>query len=163
MNTRTWWWIIGGLFVVIVIMTVVLFVIPTSPHPSVPTTATTTSGTTPATSTAPAEPLSAKVVVTSPQPKTHVGHTFTIAGVAPGGWFFEAQFPIQVRDSADNVVGRATGSAQGDWETENLVTFTATMNIDATFHGSADLVLMKDNPSGLPENDDSVEIPIIVD
>ena len=53
--------------------------------------------------------------------------------------------------------------AQGEWMTEAQVTFTASMQIDATFHGKAKLVLLKDNPSGLPEHDDSVEIPIVVD
>ncbi|HEY4527127.1 MAG TPA: Gmad2 immunoglobulin-like domain-containing protein [Candidatus Paceibacterota bacterium] len=108
-------------------------------------------------------PLSSRVVVTSPQAKQHVEQTFTVAGVAPGPWFFEAQFPMQVRDMEGNVVGRATATAQGEWMTEKQVTFTAMMQIDATFHGEAILILMKDNPSGMPEHDDAIELSITVD
>jgi len=163
MDTRTWWWIIIGLFAVIVVMTGFLFAIPGRSHvaPLIVGTATQTpAAADQASSTA---PLSSKVMVTAPQVDAHVGHAFTVAGVAPGQWFFEAQFPIQVRETDGSVVGRATGHAQGEWETDKLVTFTANMSIDATFSGKATLILMKDNPSGLPENDDSVEIPITVD
>ena len=62
-----------------------------------------------------------------------------------------------------NVVGRATATAQGEWMTEKQVTFTAMMQIDATFHGEAILILMKDNPSGMPEHDDAIELSITVD
>jgi hypothetical protein len=107
-------------------------------------------------------PLDKSVVVTSPTPNETVAQSFTVAGTAPGAWFSEATFPIQVRDNDDNLVGNVGASAQGDWETAGPVTFTAAMNIDPSFHGPANLILLKDNPSGLPQNDDSVTIPIVV-
>lgn len=162
-NTRTWWWIIGVLFVAIIAMMIVLFALPIPTHPNDSITATTTQSAKPGPTTTIPVPLSSKVVVTTPSPSSHVGPSFIVAGQAPGQWFFEAQFPIQVRDAQGNVIGRATGSAQGDWQTTSLVTFTATMHIDSSYHGSATLILMKDNPSGLPENDDSVEIPIVIE
>ena len=86
-----------------------------------------------------------------------------VAGLAPGPWFFEASFLMQVRDKEGNVIGRAVAQAQGEWMTEKQVTFTASMQTDATYHGEATLILLKNNPSGLPEHDDAVEIPIVVD
>ena len=174
MSTRTWWLVIAALGAAIILLTGFLFAIPTSKlSPStVPATTTgstssdntggisTSTGDTSGTSTA---PLSSRVMVTSPQPHTHVGHAFTVAGVAPGPWYFEAQFPVQVRDPKGNIVGRAPGLAAGDWQTDKLVTFTANMQVDATYHGPATLILLKDNPSGLPENDDAVSFPIIID
>ena len=169
MNTKTWWIIIFVLFVGIVVMTGFLIALPGSKpssnitNPATSTATTDSSASSTGDDTTTTTPLSAKVIVTTPEAKQKVSHIVTVAGVAPGPWFFEAQFPMQVRDAEGNIVGRTTASAQGDWETSKLVTFTATMQIDANFHGAAKLILMKDNPSGLPENDDAVEVPIVVD
>lgn len=110
-----------------------------------------------------ARPLSAKVTVATPAKNAKVTHALTISGKAPGPWFFEASFPVQVRDAQDAIIGRTVAQAHGEWMTEALVDFTATVPIDASYHGPATLVLLRDNPSGLPENDDSVSIPIIVE
>ncbi|HEY4521506.1 MAG TPA: Gmad2 immunoglobulin-like domain-containing protein [Candidatus Paceibacterota bacterium] len=167
MSTKTWWTVIFVLFVGIVVMTGFLIALPSSkPSPEIVAATSTADEETPPSSVdeAPSsQPLSRSVVVTTPQQKQHVGRNFTVAGVAPGPWFFEAQFPMQVRDMEGSVVGRATATAQGEWMTEELVTFTAMMHIDATFHGEAILILMKDNPSGMPENDDAIEVPVVVD
>ncbi len=84
-----------------------------------------------------------------------------MTGEAPGNWFFEASFPIQVRDKGNNKVGQTTGQAQSDWMTTELVPFTAEITVTG-YSGPATLVLLKDNPSGLPENEDSVSIPIVI-
>ncbi len=155
-----------ALFVVILVLTWLLF---TLPMPGTQLVATSTpekpvthepvpSNPTP---TAP-QPLSARVKLTSPQKNTSVGATFLAKGEAPGNWFFEATFPVQVRDKDGNVIGRTHANAQGDWMTTEQVAFTATVNIEGGYTGPATLVLMRDNPSGLPENDDAVEIPITI-
>jgi hypothetical protein len=109
------------------------------------------------------KPLSERVSVSSPGPGGTVGKTFTITGKAPGNWFFEASFPVQVRSSEGDVLGRAVAHTQSDWMTESLVSFTADVTIsDPKYTGSARLILMRDNPSGLPENDDAIEIPIMI-
>ena len=84
-----------------------------------------------------------------------------VTGEVPGNWSFEASFPIELRDSTDKVLSRSVATLQGDWMTTDLVPFTATL----TFAGpvaaeTAQLVLHKDNPSDLPERDDSVTIPV---
>ena len=130
-------------------------------------TATTTATTTPiakssasqATSTA---PLDTKVIVSTPKSGAVVSRTFSIAGTAPSGWFFEAVFPIMVRDDNDNAIGRTQGRAQSDWTAPGPIRFTAQVTLETAYKGPATLVLMRDNPSGLPENDDSVEIPITI-
>lgn len=107
-------------------------------------------------------PLNERLVISSPVAGSTVGHSFAVAGSAPGPWFFEASFPVQVRDGSGNVIGRAVATAGGDWMTEGPVPFTASVTVDAGFSGRATLVLLKDNPSGLPENDDAVEISIVI-
>jgi hypothetical protein len=107
-------------------------------------------------------PLSARVTVLFPKSGAVVGRTFAIAGSAPGGWYFESSFPIQVRDRDDNVIGRGIGKAQTDWMVDTLVAFKSSITLTNTYVGPANLILLRDNPSGLPENADLVTIPIIV-
>lgn len=165
MSTRTWGLIIAGLLGAIILFVGAMMATRAPQATFSPVPATTTPVKVTPKQEEPSGPpaLSERVMVTSPGKGATVGHVFTVAGIAPGPWFFEAQFPVMVRSSDGKTVGRATATAQGDWMTEGQVTFTATMRIDATFHGKAKLVLLKDNPSGLPEHDDSVEIPIVVD
>ncbi|MEN9561615.1 MAG: hypothetical protein RIQ56_888 [Candidatus Parcubacteria bacterium] len=106
-------------------------------------------------------PLSAKVSVKTPEKNQIVSSTFAVNGVAPGPWFFEGSFPIQVRDKSGNVVGRAVAQAEGEWMTEGLVTFSAAVSV-SNYTGPAVLILLRDNPSGLPENDDALEIPLTI-
>jgi lipopolysaccharide export LptBFGC system permease protein LptF len=156
MHTRLSLWIgvVVILFFVIIGLTIALFAIP---GPTASNTATTTPGT----ATGNTQPLSERVTVTTPQPNATVEKVFIIAGSAPGPWFFEASFPIKVIDQNGNVILNTYAEAQGDWMTTDLVTFVATATTTG-YAGPATLVLLRDNPSGLPENDDSIEIPIII-
>jgi len=165
MRTQTWGWVIAGTIAFIALF--VGFLALTKPPKTyfppggIATSASSSSGSN-STSSAP-ETIDGKVTLNSPSRNAEVGHSFSVIGQAPGPWFFEAQFPLMVKDRQGNAVGHATAQAQGDWQTEDMVDFSTTMQIDAIFHGPATLVLMKDNPSGLPEHDDAVEVPIIVD
>lgn len=107
-------------------------------------------------------PLSARVTVDTPKKGAAVGTTFFVEGKAPGNWYFEASFPIQVRDTEGNVIGRAIAQAQSDWMTTELVAFKTTVITEGGYTGPARLILLRDNPSGLPEHDDAVEIDIVV-
>lgn len=103
-----------------------------------------------------------KVIVYSPLKNTEVTFPLTITGEARGTWYFEASFPVKIVDSANNIIAQTPAQAQGDWMTENFVPFTATLSGAATQRTEATLILQKDNPSGLPQNDESVSIPIIL-
>ncbi len=83
-----------------------------------------------------------------------------INGQARGYWFFEASFPVELVDSGGRVIAQAPARAKGDWMTENFVPFSLSFSYHSTSSQSATLILHKDNPSGLPENDDSISIPI---
>lgn len=90
-----------------------------------------------------------------------IASPLTITGEARGTWYFEASFPIQLLNADGEVLATAIAQAQGDWMTEKFVPFTATLNFNPV-RGDANgsLVLQKDNPSGLPENDDQLIIPV---
>ncbi|MCY1383172.1 hypothetical protein D9M69_712710 [compost metagenome] len=90
-----------------------------------------------------------------------VASPLAISGEIPGNWSFEASFPIVLLDPARKIIGQTTAALDGEWMTSNYVPFTATLTFEApSAGGSGILTLRKDNPSGLPENDDAIEIPV---
>lgn len=104
------------------------------------------------------------IVVENPHPGGVVGKEFVVTGEARGNWFFEASFPIEVLGADGNVIAGSYATAEGDWMTTEFVTFKSEMiDLPSAYIGPATLVLKKDNPSGLPENDASVIIPIVVE
>jgi hypothetical protein len=102
--------------------------------------------------------------VTSPQPSATVTNPITVSGQARGTWFFEASFPLVVTDWDGRIIGEGFATADGDWMTEDFVPFMGTISYDLpadTPYKRGTLIFKKDNPSGLPEHDDALEIPIL--
>src|SRR3989344_8669911 len=151
MSRGAWIWL-GGLTVAVAILAVYLFVVPAP---------TQNADNTPPPAPTPSPFPSANVNVSSPMPNATVSKTFNVVGAARGTWYFEASFPVQARDPENNLVGQGIAQAGADWMTTEFVPFSATVVV-AGYSGPADLVLIKDNPSGLPENDDAVFFPIVV-
>jgi len=103
------------------------------------------------------------VKVTSPRANQTVQSPLAIKGEAKGFWYFEASFPIKILDENDNVLGFGIAQAKSDWMTEDFVPFEATLDFEAPVQEKGFLVLIKDNPSGLPENDAEFRIPIVLE
>ena len=99
------------------------------------------------------------IVINSPVAGTVVKSPLTITGNARGTWFFEASFPVRLLDDTGNEIAATHADAAGDWMTDAFVPFTATLTF-TTAAKTGRLVLQKDNPSGLPENDKIVNIPV---
>jgi hypothetical protein len=100
------------------------------------------------------------IKVETPQAGQAITSPLVIKGQARGSWYFEAVFPIVLRDAAGQEVARAQGHATGDWMTTDFVPFEATLTFTAPTTATGTLVFEKDNPSGLPENDDQLVIPV---
>jgi hypothetical protein len=84
-----------------------------------------------------------------------------ITGQARGNWYFEASFPIFLMDASNNVIVQSFATAKSEWMTTDFVPFEA--EVEFTRPAGVNygyLILKKDNPSGLPEYDDQLEIPI---
>ncbi len=103
------------------------------------------------------------IVVSTPTPGEDLPKQFTVSGNARGMWYFEASFPVEVRDDSHTVLWQGPATANGEWMTTDFVPFSVEVNIASAYTGVATLVLKKDNPSGLPEHDASVEFPIIIE
>lgn len=110
--------------------------------------------------TPPSGPQSNDIQVTAPQTNTTIQSPLQITGQAKGSWYFEASFPITLLDGNGNQIAQTTAQAQGDWMTTNFVPFSATLTFNTPATSTGTLVLKKDNPSGLPANDDQITIPI---
>ncbi len=136
---------------------------PQAPAPVTPTedwSATTTAPTSAEPDTT-LSPLARRVVVASPRSGATVPSPFQMAGTAPGSWYFEASFPIIVTDSEGTKIATSHAEAQTDWMTEGDVPFTASIDV-GQYRGPATVNLLRDNPSGLPENDDSTSFQIVI-
>jgi len=101
------------------------------------------------------------IMLSNPRPNQNVKSPLIIEGHAKGSWFFEGSFPVVLTNWDGLIIGQGIAKAQGEWMTEEFVPFTATIEFEVpSYKNNGALILKKDNPSGLPENDDSLEIPV---
>ncbi len=83
-----------------------------------------------------------------------------VRGEARGGWYFEADFPLRLEDAEGRVLASVPARASGEWMTEEFVPFTAKLSFDRPSTPTGTLILERSNPSGLPEHDASLRIPV---
>ena len=101
-----------------------------------------------------------KISVTYPLTDNLVKSPLKVQGEARGSWYFEASFPVRLYDADGKELAVAVAQAKGEWMTEEFVPFEAVLTFTTPVTPTGKLVLQKDNPSGLPEHDDSVSIPV---
>jgi hypothetical protein len=108
-----------------------------------------------------AQPYSDQIRVDAPAPGAVVGSPLMITGEARGPWFFEATFPVQLRDSGGRLLAESYAQARGEWMTESFVPFFVELRFDPPPSGDeGSLVLEKANPSDLPEHGGALRIPV---
>ncbi|MDP1688910.1 MAG: Gmad2 immunoglobulin-like domain-containing protein [bacterium] len=103
--------------------------------------------------------------ISSPMPNQLVKSPLTITGVARGSWFFEASFPVMLTDWNGRIIGRGIAQTKSDWMTSDFISFEATLTFTSdknAYSKNGTLILKKDNPSGLPANDDALEMPVVI-
>ena len=104
----------------------------------------------------------ADLVYFSIKPYDKVESNFSYSGAIQGGYFFEANILINILDENKNIVLRSYTTAKSDWMTAEPVAFDGTLDLSGLDAGSYYLEIHNDNASGLPENDKSILIPIII-
>lgn len=103
------------------------------------------------------------IKVENVKPNQVIKSPFTITGQARGNWFFEASFPIRLVDLSGNEIAHTIATAEGEWMTTEFIPFSAVLNFEITTSSMpAILILKNDNPSGLPENDKQIQIPVVL-
>ncbi len=100
------------------------------------------------------------VYVEGPLSGAKVSSPLTVTGRARANWYFEASFPVELLDGNGNQILITPAQAQGDWMTEDYVPFSVVLNFPTPATATGTLILHKDNPSGEPQNDDFVSIPV---
>lgn len=103
------------------------------------------------------------IVLETPTANATITSPVVLTGKARGTWYFEASFPVSVVDWDGKIIGEGHAEAQSDWMTEEFVPFIATVDFlvaTNTPYRRGALILRKDNPGGLPENDDALEVPV---
>ncbi len=83
-----------------------------------------------------------------------------LTGELPGTWYFEAVIGVAVTDARGKVLVEAAGKATREWTTTDYVPFEATLNFAKPTTPTGFVVIKNDNPSGLPENDKMIKIPV---
>ena len=102
--------------------------------------------------------------VASPRPNDKISSPVVIKGEARGTWFFEASFPVFITDWDGKIVVQGIATAKSEWMTTDFVPFEAilTYKAEKSYSNKGTLILRKDNPSGLPQHDDALGIPVIL-
>jgi hypothetical protein len=108
-----------------------------------------------------------KIKVASPVPMGVVESPLRLTGEARGNWFFEASAPVSLVNWDGLIIAEGIITAEGEWMTTEFVPFSGELTFtspykegDPDFMKRGALIFKKDNPSGLPENDDALEFTV---
>lgn len=101
--------------------------------------------------------------INNPRPNQLIISPLVVIGEARGIWYFEADFPVRLLDANENEIAVGFLTAVNDWMTEEFVEFQGEITFDYPQTDTGSLILEKANPSGLPENEDELRIPVRFD
>jgi hypothetical protein len=103
--------------------------------------------------------------VDTPTQEQTISSPLEISGEARGQWLFEADAPVVLTDWDGRIIAEGYISAEGSWMTDDFVPFSGTLEFSTpedtgpqSVRGS--LIIQRANPSGQPENDMAVEMPV---
>jgi hypothetical protein len=103
-----------------------------------------------------------KIVLISPLPGEKIDSPLLIRGRARGNWFFEGDFPVLLTNWDGLIIAQGIAAARGEWMTRDFVSFTCRLTFEPPAYGHRGiLILRKDNPSGNPDLDEALEIPVL--
>lgn len=103
------------------------------------------------------------IQIFKPLPNEVIKSPLKIRGKARGSWFFEADFPVILTDWDGLIISEGVAQTQEEWMTENFIPFFSKIEFEKPeFKDNGTLILRKDNPSGLPEHDNALEINIFL-
>lgn len=100
------------------------------------------------------------IQVSNVTPGAQVSSPLTVVGRARGNWYFEASFPVKLVDANGVQLAIAPAMTASDWMTTDFVPFSVTLTFPTPSTPTGKLILMKDNPSGEPQFDDQIVIPV---
>lgn len=105
------------------------------------------------------KPTGTDVQITSPDLSKPINSPLKLTGKIKPNYSFEAVFPIRLENAAGKTIASGQGHVTTDDLNQEFVPFTAEIKFSQTA-GKGSLVIMNDNPSGLPENDKKISLPV---
>jgi hypothetical protein len=96
-------------------------------------------------------------------PNGKVYGVMTFQGSIKDAYFFEANILINILDADKNVLKASNATAMTDWMTSEPVSFEGDIDFTGLPKGLAYIEIHNDNASGLPENDKSILIPVVIE
>ncbi len=97
------------------------------------------------------------------EPNTKVNGIISYRGIIKGAYFFEGNILMNVLNMDKKVILKSNAVAKSDWMTAGPVDFEGNIDFTNLEKGPAYIEIHNDNASGLPENDKSILIPIIIE
>ncbi len=102
---------------------------------------------------------SAFIRIDSPRPGDKLRSPLVVTGAART-WYFEGSFPVELKDANGITIATGIAQAQGDWMSDEMVPFSSSLSFLPPATAVGTLILKKDNPSGLPQYDDEVQVQV---
>jgi len=106
------------------------------------------------------DPVSDMIVIEYPKPHDIVTSPLVIKGRARGTWLFEGSFPVTLYYGEGKDFIETFAMVEGEWMTENFIPFTLTINFPEPYVNDGLLILKRNNPSDIREQDMSLSIPL---
>lgn len=103
------------------------------------------------------------IQVSFPAPKEKIGGDIFVTGIAKGGWYFEGEFPVTLTDETGKELASVAAMAKGEWMKDEWVPFSAHLKYRVSDAKPAKLVLAKNNPSDIDEQNAQIEIPVVIE
>lgn len=101
-----------------------------------------------------------EILIENPRPNQKISSPITVRGKVRGNWLFEASFSGELFDANDKSLGTVILQAQGEWMTIDFVPFTGELVFSTPETETGTLKIINANPSGLPENNKTILMPV---
>ncbi len=95
-------------------------------------------------------------------PNSAVHGVISYRGIIKNNYFFEGNIRINILNMNKQILKESHATATTDWMTSGPVSFEGVIDLSMLPKGPAYMEIHNDNPSGLPENDKSILIPIVI-
>lgn len=95
-------------------------------------------------------------------PGAKVKGVMDATGVLKNAYFFEANVRVAILDGDKQTLREGFGTATTEWMTTGPVSFKTKLDFTGLAAGPGFIAIRNDNPSGLPENDKEIFIPIVI-
>lgn len=98
--------------------------------------------------------------ITAPKPFQEVNTPLTVSGAALSSWYNNSEFQVVLADADYQILASNNAKAKQKDSTEEFIPFDVTLDFKYPIHDRGYLILKRANPSGRPEKDRSVVIPV---